>query len=91
MIKIFEDMRDPYDHPLNSNGTFEKTGRCKHQDNRGTDCTRNALIKENPFCFEHMPASIMLKALPLPELQGTLYILFMTLILRGGLGTVRNK
>ena len=72
MIKIFEDMRDPYDHPLNSNGTFEKTGRCKHQDNRGTDCTRNALIKENPFCFEHMPASMMLKVLPPPELEGTL-------------------
>ena len=71
MIKIFKGMRTPHDHPLNSNGTFEQTGRCMHQDNRGTDCTRYALIKGTPFCFEHMPASIMLKVLPPPELEGT--------------------
>ena len=73
LIKIFKDMRNPHDHPLNSNGTFEQTGRCIHQDeHRGTDCTRDALIKGIPFCYEHMPASIMLKVLPPPELKGTL-------------------
>mmetsp|Transcript_55806 Transcript_55806/g.76172 ORF Transcript_55806/g.76172 Transcript_55806/m.76172 type:complete len:140 (-) Transcript_55806:228-647(-) len=72
MIKIFEDMRNPYDRPLNSIGTFEPTARCMHQDkDRGTDCTRDALIEGTPFCFEHMPASIMLKVLPPPELEGT--------------------
>ena len=71
MITIFEKMRNPYHHPLNSNGTFEPTARCRHQDNRGTDCTRMALIKETPFCFEHMPAPIKRKFLPPPELEGS--------------------
>ena len=56
---------------MNSNGTFEPTARCRHQDNRGTDCTRMALIKETPFCFEHMPAPIKRKFLPPPELEGS--------------------
>jgi len=73
LITIFEEMQDPYDHPLNSNGTFHPIARsrCTHQDNRGTDCTRMALIKETPFCFEHIPAPIKRKFLPPPELEGS--------------------
>eukprot|EP00617_Octactis_speculum_P020777 CAMPEP_0185758794 /NCGR_PEP_ID=MMETSP1174-20130828/17468_1 /TAXON_ID=35687 /ORGANISM="Dictyocha speculum, Strain CCMP1381" /LENGTH=277 /DNA_ID=CAMNT_0028438811 /DNA_START=15 /DNA_END=848 /DNA_ORIENTATION=- len=71
MIAIFKALRNPYDHPLNSSGDFEATGRCMHLDHFRTACPRYALINGIQFCFDHMPASIMLKVLPPPKLQGT--------------------
>ena len=73
MIEIFKELQNPYDpHPLNINGNFKTTARCKHVNNGRTVCTRDVLIEGISFCFEHTPASIMLKELPLPELRGTL-------------------